>query len=136
MSADSTNIVVEMVNESGFISFAVRRSMVSVTDKVSQLLDGTFEGDEWRTYRLAYGVRLDDERARRYDDTRTPTQMQWAAHRIDALYDPTIQELFGCKTHTRDEPLRRAHTHPGVLHTPLPPQRRDLAAVVARSAVV
>ncbi len=58
---------------------------VTVTEKVSALLDRTDGFLGWRSGRLAYGVQ---------EDRKPPTQLQWAHKPLSAEYDPSIQELF------------------------------------------
>jgi hypothetical protein len=87
------NVFLEMVSEEGTVS-EMRRSMVPVTDKVSHVLADTWRGDEWHTYRLVFGTRLDDERNQTSQQAPVPTQLRWAAARLGPQYDPTIAELF------------------------------------------
>jgi hypothetical protein len=87
------NIFLEMVSEDGVV-FSMRRAMEPVTHKVSHLLAETWRGDAWRTYRLASGTLLDDERTRTSQQAPVPTQLRWADPQLGPQYDPTIAELF------------------------------------------
>jgi hypothetical protein len=92
-AAGWANVFLEMVREEGTVA-EVRRSMVPVTQSVSELLAETWRGQHWKTYRLAYGTRLDDERVRASQQAPVPTQLRWVAPQLGPEYDPTIAELF------------------------------------------
>jgi hypothetical protein len=92
-AAGWANVFLEMVREEGTVC-EVRRSMVPVAQSVSELLAETWRGHDWKTYRLAYGTRLDDERVRASQQAPVPTQLRWAAPQLGDTYDPTIAELF------------------------------------------
>jgi hypothetical protein len=94
-----TNVGLELITEDGTRT-SIRRSMVPVTDKVSHLLAETWKSNPWRTYRLAYGLRVDEKSPRPHDETRTPTHLRWADPQLGPQYDPTIQELFAGVTRT------------------------------------
>jgi hypothetical protein len=132
-SATWANIIMEMVDEDGIVH-GMRRTMVDVTDTVSHLLADTWKGDEWRTYRLAYGLKLYEEH-KNPDQRRAPTQLQWAARPLDAQYDPlagvpTTSEL--CCNHPPSANQGSGAPPPDPLHAPAPPCGPHTAAAHAR----
>ena len=82
--ATKANVNMERVDPFGILANTGWNN-VSVTQKVSVLCDNTGGWRHWRTYRLAYGVQIEN---------RKPTKLKWVAKQITAKYDPTIEELF------------------------------------------